>query len=74
MRKSASWLLALLLLATIACTSRPQQNSREFVSFDSFVEALESAAGSGKRSQVNGFWNALVDNERVRLSWMIRWP
>lgn len=56
----------LLFVATIiACAPRVERNTQVFVSFDSFVEALESVAESGKQSQVNAFWEALVDDERV---------
>ncbi len=54
-------LLPVLLLATLAACTAPSQPP-EFASFDSFVEALETAASSGQRSEVNRFWNPLEDN------------
>ncbi|MBN1579442.1 MAG: hypothetical protein JXA89_01975 [Anaerolineae bacterium] len=59
-----NWLAICLFLVTIACTPR-SPDTQEYASFDSFIEALEDAASSGKRRQANAFWTALVDNEQV---------
>jgi len=58
-------LSTVLLLALAACTTRAEYQIPEFASFDAFVDALETVANSGKRPEVNAFWNSLVAREHV---------
>ena len=64
-----NWLGALLstivFLALATCTTRGEVQIPEFTSFDSFIDTLQAIAGSGKRTEVNAFWNSLVANEQV---------
>jgi len=57
---------ALLLLVTLAaCRPDLPPAGPEYASLNSFVEALETTGGSGKRRQVDAFWKALVDSRQV---------
>jgi enterochelin esterase family protein len=58
-------LAVLLLLASTACRFVSRQTTLDYASFEAFVQELETIAGSGERSQVNGFWQALVANDQV---------
>ena len=49
--KSVFIWLAILLLASTACTPAAQQKAPEFTSFDAFVKALESVAHDRKRKE-----------------------
>ncbi len=69
-RGSNNWpgtlLATILLLTLVACsTTRAEYQIPEFTSFDSFVDTLEAVASSGKRTEVNAFWNSLVAREQV---------
>jgi enterochelin esterase-like enzyme len=65
----SSWagtlLSATLLLTLAACTVGAEPRIPELTSFDAFVRTLEAVASSGKRAEVNAFWNALLASERI---------
>jgi enterochelin esterase-like enzyme len=58
-------LSTILFLALAACTSRAEVQIPEFTSLGAFIDTLEAVAGSGRRSDVNAFWNSLLANEEV---------
>jgi enterochelin esterase-like enzyme len=66
---TANWLgrllSTILCLTLVACTTRGEVQIPEFTSLDAFIDALEAVAASGKRSDVNAFWNSLLANEGV---------
>lgn len=54
-----------LLLILMACTTRVTDQVPEFTSFETFANSLETVANSGKRSEINAFWNSLVAGDQV---------
>jgi enterochelin esterase-like enzyme len=57
--------LAMLSLVWVACGGREEEPVPEYTSTDAFVAALEAAASSGKRGQVDRLWSRLVASEQV---------
>jgi enterochelin esterase-like enzyme len=56
-----------LALVWVACVGREEKPVSEYPSMDAFMTALEAAATSGRRGEIDHLWRGVVSSEQVPL-------